>query len=216
EDISRLRETLRDGDIENAVRLVHRLADEARRDEPANIDSVRNAFFDLSAAVFGTARVTRGLTQLEDPERTYVWQEIHERASLDELRDLVCSSIRAFFSREQEGRGRESRAVMEIQRFIRENYASPGLSLQVIADHARLSRTYVSFLFKSVTGENINDYITRLRITHARELLLDPAVRTSEAASRVGYSDSSYFSTIFRKHVGMSPTEYRARAGGPP
>ncbi len=212
DDVSRLREALRDGDGESAALLVHRLAEEARAEEPADIDSVRNAFFDLSAAVFDTARSTRGLTLPGDPERTYVWQEIHERGSLDELRDLVCGNIRSLFPPPQETRVRESRAVMEIQRFIRENYAEHGLSLQVIADHARLSRTYVSFLFKSVTGENVNDYITRLRIARARELLLDPALRTSEAAARVGYAESSYFSTIFRKHVGVSPSEYRTRA----
>jgi two-component system, response regulator YesN len=204
------REALRDNDREHALRLVDQLSQEARRCELTDINSVRNAFFDLLLAVFDAA--PRG--PVEDSEKTYVWQEVHERATLDELTQLVGDNLRALPA-DAQPRARESRTVMDIQRFLREHYASPGISLQVIADHARLSRTYVSFLFKSVTGENVNDYITRLRLTRAKELLLDAGIKAGEVASRVGYADSNYFSTIFRKHVGMSPTEFRENAGSP-
>jgi two-component system response regulator YesN len=210
-DMAILRESLRDSDCDQAVHLVQRLSQEACSAELADIDSVRNAFFDLLLAVFETAGATEGREPFEEMEKTYIWQEIHERATLADLTQLVCDNLRALFS-DVAPRTKESHTVMEIQRFLRQNYASPGISLQVIADHARLSRTYVSFLFKRVTGENINDYVTRLRIARAKELLRSAGVKACEVASEVGYPDSNYFSTIFRKHVGMSPTEFRESA----
>jgi two-component system response regulator YesN len=67
----------------------------------------------------------------------------------------------------------------------------------------------VSSLYKAATGQNVNEYLTALRIEKAKELLLDGHKKTHEVALSVGYRDASYFSALFKKRVGRSPSAYR-------
>ena len=101
-----------------------------------------------------------------------------------------------------------SRKIREVRRFVRENYSDPGLTLQSIAAHAGLTRTYLSALYKETTGTNLISYITELRIEKGKSLLRE-GMKTQDAAARIGYRDSNYFSLLFKKHVGMTPSEFR-------
>jgi two-component system response regulator YesN len=206
----RFQELLDDDDGEQAAAVARQLAEQARRQEALSIDSVRNAFFKLFLAITEVAWEKKFIDPFGDEEWTYIWQEVRERPSLAELLQFICTNIEALFG--NDGLCSKSpRKIAEIRRYIRRNYAAQGLSLQSIAEHTGLSRTYLSFLFKDATGGNLNEYITHLRIQKAKELLLDPRMKTYEVAARVGYQDANYFSTIFKKYVGVTPTEYRER-----
>ncbi len=73
-----------------------------------------------------------------------------------------------------------------------------------------VSPYYFTRLFKEEPGETFLEYLTRLRIDCAKELMKDPAVSIKDICTRVGYSDPNYFSRIFKKAEGKTPTEYRA------
>ncbi|MFR7900945.1 MAG: helix-turn-helix domain-containing protein [Ruminococcus sp.] len=62
-------------------------------------------------------------------------------------------------------------------------------------------------------GENFIEYLTRVRIDKAKELLVDANVSVKEAGIQSGYSDPNYFSRIFKKQMDMTPSEYKARYG---
>ncbi len=207
---ARFRGALLDGDGEQAALLVNEVAEEARALEFIHIDTVRNVFFNLILIFFEIAWSKRIIDPFSDEEKTYIWQEIRERASLSELTDFIQQNIQAIFSSSDQCT-RISRKILEIQRYIRNNYTSMNLSLQTIADKSGLSRTYLSSFFKKAMGKNINDYITQMRIDKAKELLKDCRMRTYEVARSVGYQDAHYFSTLFKRHVGCTPNEYRDR-----
>ena len=206
--LARFRESLHDGDAEDALALVDAVSKEAREAEAVDIDSVRDVFFRLYLAVFEVAGGAGSAAPFGEEERTYIWQEIRERQSLAALTELIRSCVRTACETSA-AEGRHARKILEIQRYVRGNYTSVSLGLERIAEQAGLSRTYLSFLFKRATGQNINEYITRLRIEKAKELLRDCRMRTQEVAARVGYRDASYFSALFKKHVGRTPTEFR-------
>ncbi|WP_156158182.1 helix-turn-helix transcriptional regulator, partial [Gordoniibacillus kamchatkensis] len=86
------------------------------------------------------------------------------------------------------------------------------LSMEQAAEHVNLSPFYFSKLFKQHVGETFIDYVTRLRIDRAKELIARAGVELSlkEVCFEVGYHDPNYFSRVFKKVTGMSPTEYRA------
>ncbi len=195
---------LEDGDAGEAIGLLKQLTRRAAEQESSELDSVRDAYFRLLLSAVEVAW-SRKLA-----ETTCFWQEIREQSSLAGLAEFVETNIRTMFAGEAADT-RPSRKIAEIRRYIRENYGQPELCLQSIADHSGLSRTYLSHLFKEVTGQNLNEYVTRLRVEQAKRLLLDPRLKSYEVASRVGYPDASYFSTIFRKHAGLSPSEYREK-----
>lgn len=200
EDFTRFRESLRDNDIERAMALVHEIELAARRLQAVDIDSVRDAFFTLYLIIVEALGSKSG--------KTYIWQDIRERETLTALSRFILHHLWTAFG-EPAARGKLSRKIREIQRFVRDNYMSAGLTLGVIAEHSGLSRTYVSSLYKAATGQNVNEYLTALRIEKAKELLLDGHKKTHEVALSVGYRDANYFSALFKKRVGRSPSAYR-------
>ena len=93
--------------------------------------------------------------------------------------------------------------------YINMCFAKTDLSLERIADQVHLSANYVSTLFKKHSGMNISDYIIKIRMEHAAGLLSATNFKTYEIAERVGYTNSQYFSVLFKKFYGMTPKEYR-------
>lgn len=92
--------------------------------------------------------------------------------------------------------------------WIREHLQEDG-GLNSLAAYMNMSPKYLSVRFKQVTGESFADYQTRVRFERARELLLDPKRKVAEVAELVGFADTNYFSIAFKKHTGLTPTEFR-------
>lgn len=95
--------------------------------------------------------------------------------------------------------------------FIRENYQREDMSLNTVASQVNISPSYFSSIFSSETGQTFVEYLTTIRLDRAKELLVCSGLRTAEIAYEVGYKDPHYFSYIFKKIVGCSPTEYKNR-----
>lgn len=91
------------------------------------------------------------------------------------------------------------------------NYAEH-LDLTTLADMVYLSPAYLSRIFKAETGSTINQYLNRVRITKAKELLHNRQLKLIDISLLVGYEDQSYFTRVFRKITGISPSEYRNKA----
>ncbi|AIQ49451.1 hypothetical protein R70723_28885 [Paenibacillus sp. FSL R7-0273] len=102
----------------------------------------------------------------------------------------------------------DSRLVQDIREYLEANYASD-MTLQHIAERFFISRENVSRKFKQISGENLSDYLTSLRIGKAKTLLHNTGLRLSQIAGLVGYEDEKYFSRVFKKATGLTPREYR-------
>ena len=99
--------------------------------------------------------------------------------------------------------------IWSARKFIHE-HSDEQLSLSKVAKAASISRNHLSEKFKQVTGINFVDYVGRVRIERARQLLQDREVRISEIAFAVGFQSLSQFNRVFKKVLGKSPTEFRA------
>ncbi|MCR8632670.1 AraC family transcriptional regulator [Paenibacillus radicis (ex Xue et al. 2023)] len=86
------------------------------------------------------------------------------------------------------------------------------MSLQKIAHMVHLNKTYLCEQFKKETGISFTDYLTRLRISRAKELILLGDYKISDLAERVGYPNSSYFTRVFKKIMGMTPLDFKQSA----
>lgn len=95
-------------------------------------------------------------------------------------------------------------------RYISQNLAG-NLSLDVIAQELHISPSHLSRTFKKATSGSLTEYINKERISKAKELLQNTNLLTYEIAEAVGYKDATYFSSIFRKYEGISPSEYKAK-----
>ncbi|MFC4302317.1 response regulator transcription factor [Cohnella boryungensis] len=106
-------------------------------------------------------------------------------------------------------------AVEAVRLTIEQSYMNE-LSLTMLADRFHLNPTYLSELFKKQTGKTFSDYLTQVRIGKAEELLRDPQMRLADIAELVGFANASYLSSVFKKHFGVSPNEYRNHPPSPP
>jgi two-component system response regulator YesN len=93
--------------------------------------------------------------------------------------------------------------------YIDGHFDNPDISLNSMAAYVNLSPSHFSVVFSRETGETFIGYFTRKRIEKAKELLRSTSLRTSEISDRIGYENPHYFSTVFKKITGYSPTEYR-------
>jgi len=99
--------------------------------------------------------------------------------------------------------------VTKAKEFIRQNQAEE-LSLTKVAKAVNTSSFYFCKLFKKATGLNFTDYVSRVRIEKAKNLLLNPNLRISEIAYEVGFQSLTHFNRVFKNLLGQSPTDYRA------
>jgi AraC-like DNA-binding protein len=100
------------------------------------------------------------------------------------------------------------RLVRQAMAYIHENYAEP-ISRTDLARHVALSEDYLTACFRKELGVTPIAYLNRYRVHQARQLLTGTNKTITEIALSVGFSDSSYFSRVFRREVGLSPEAYR-------
>lgn len=104
-----------------------------------------------------------------------------------------------------------SPAVSRTLSFLRKNY-SRMCSLEELSREAGLSPCYLSRLFREEVGENISSFVSRLRTEKAAQLLRDSSLPVQNISAYVGYADNNYFTKVFKKHFGCTPSEYRSGA----
>lgn len=108
---------------------------------------------------------------------------------------------------DREHQDSRSALIREIHKFIDDNLSD--VSLQTIADHVSMHPVYISKIYKLETGENISDYIHKLRMEKAAYLLANSHEKTYEIAEKLGYLRSHSFIHTFKKHYGLTPQEFR-------
>jgi len=104
----------------------------------------------------------------------------------------------------------EPAVISKAKHFI-QDHLDEELSLTQVARTVNTSTFYFCKLFKKVTGLNFTDYVSRLRIEKAKNLLMNPNLRVSEIAYEVGFQSLTHFNRVFKKILGQSPTIYRQK-----
>lgn len=106
--------------------------------------------------------------------------------------------------------GNKNRSILKTAvDFIDSHYMEEDISLNTVANVANVSSNHFSALFSQNMGQTFIEYLTTLRMNKAKELLRCTGMRSSEIAGEVGYKDAHYFSYLFKKTQGMTPSDYR-------
>lgn len=106
-------------------------------------------------------------------------------------------------------KGSKSKYIMAAIEYIEENYASENITVRAAAEALNISEGHLSHLFRKETDFTFMSYVTQCRMRAAMNLLKDYSHKVYEVAEKVGYRDITYFSALFKKTVGMSPSEYQ-------
>ncbi len=120
---------------------------------------------------------------------------------------------RAIAIRDENAGQSEQKCCEAGNRFYRWTLYDEEISLNRVAHVANVSANHFSALFSQNMGQTFIEYLTSLRMDKAKELLRCTSKRSSEIAGEVGYKDAHYFSYLFKKTQGMTPSEYRKTRG---
>ena len=130
-----------------------------------------------------------------DPEALRKWIQERSLEYHNRLAAVRNSSTRSFVQRAKE--------------YVQNSYADENISLDQICDMLGVSNSYFSTIFKKETGESFVTYLTGYRLDQAARLLIETNEKSYMIAQKVGYTDSNYFSYVFKRRFGVSPSKYR-------
>lgn len=102
----------------------------------------------------------------------------------------------------------QSGTIRRIREYILQNYSDPELSLNKLSEKMFLTPSYISSLFKRYTNSNFKDYLISVRMKQACRLLRFTNLKSYEISAMTGYSNPQYFSVLFKKFTGETPTQY--------
>jgi len=168
----------------------------------------------LYKVLFALQNMIKGKDVLSNRDFFYNYEMLMEYKSLEELEEKVntflggvISDFRRAISEKNEEES--DRGLKHILDFIRNDYANPSLSLEYVADYAKLSPSYLGSIFYERMGLHFPEYVSRLRLEAAKELLVNSSESVNHIARLVGFNSASYFITCFKKYTGVTPAKFR-------
>lgn len=108
--------------------------------------------------------------------------------------------------------GNAKKIVETIKKYIKNNLQDEELDLRKVSEQVMFSESYVKQVFRRETGEAFKDYVIRLRLEKARELLEKSSMSIREISEMCGYKNQRYFASSFKLHYGISPSEFREKS----
>lgn len=150
-----------------------------------------------------------------DSDQMYqTMDEIRDVETLEDIKKMItglCSRIEDTLEENKKNTGviKNEKIVEEIQQFVIEQYAEHSLSLDAVSDKVGFSSGYIGKLFKHMTGTSFNDYVTHIRMEQAKLFLTTTNDSIAQIGERVGVYNVPYFTTLFKKKYGITPSQFR-------
>lgn len=135
----------------------------------------------------------------------HIYEKSNLYSVIKYLNDLFCSISDKVCNNSTDG------VIKRILNYIDKNYYK-SLRLEGLAEIFNYNSAYLGKIFKNYTGENFNNYLDKVRIEKAKIMLAEKSIKIYEVSEKVGYSSMNYFYEKFKKHVGVSPMEFRRKS----
>ncbi len=168
-------------------------------------EKIKATFLHLYFAVTAKLKVEERLQEGQIPPYRLVLDEVYSCESLQELSEYISGRLWELSDELMGASG--AGVIQQIVDYVQRNYHNR-LTLRDLARHLNYSPAYLGTLFADQTGEQFNDYLSRVRLEKARELL-QSGMKVSQAALMVGYKDVDYFSVKFKEYYGVNPSAHK-------
>lgn len=142
--------------------------------------------------------------------RQSAYEEILRHDTLIELEEWTIGFFNEYMDKIEKARQSKSYTIIEkVKELINLYMGEESFSLDDVASKLFISPNYLRQIFKQKTGESFVEYLTRVRMERAAELLQDSGLKVQQVAEKVGYENQQYFAMCFKKHFKTTPSEYR-------
>ena len=208
---SALMEAIRKGESQEAERLLEEVIGDIVLGSKGNLELIRTRAIELIVLLSRMAAGTGVPQERVSQINASLIPMVQMQTSVDGISDLLTEAAGVFEKEIRTNAARPQSAAAKAMRDFIETHFSEDITLDDIASHAHISTSYASRLFKREYRISVMEYLTSLRIREASGLLADTTMRIEEIAYQVGYEDAGYFTKVFRKTQGMTPSQYRAK-----
>ena len=140
-------------------------------------------------------------------KRTHV--AANKKLAKDSLLSITSEAFAEIQSRLTESSLKQNQIVSMAKKYVQENLTKPSLGFDEVCDHIGVTKIYFGRLFQKEEQVSFGSYINQERIELAKKLLRETNLRVSEVADHVGFSNSKYFSVVFKSLTGLTPLDYR-------
>ena len=201
-------DSVKGGDLNKAINAANQFFDWMLESYKSYTDDVKLKVLEFVLKAESLAYEKGGNTYHFRSREDYL-NIINNTKEYDKLRkwfiDKISDACRNVMSRRE---NRSNGVIDRAREYIHNNYKND-ISLDDVSREIDISPYYFSKIFKEAMGENFIEYLTNIRIEKAKELLDNTDMSMKEICIEVGYSNPNYFSRIFKKNVGVTPTEYK-------
>jgi AraC-like DNA-binding protein/ligand-binding sensor protein len=204
--------SLRRGDNVEAGNIMRALLNDLNIAVNGNLESFKLRVMELIVMLSRTGANSKNNEELVEANNRFL-KRIENSKTLEEVSGNMRSIMEQMAGKIFSFQGiRHASALRKAERFIWENY-SRKISLKEIADISGLSAPYFSTIFKDEMGENLSNYLNRLRVEKASSMLRETDSPISGISTACGFEDQSWFSKVFKCYTGFSPSKYREHGG---
>jgi len=198
------------GDIDSCRKLLERIFQENFDRRKLPIKLIKCLFFDIMSTAIKVLDATRvNYTDIFGADFDPV-DRLTSCETLDQIHFEIIDIYRQICEYINEHKSSHNYELKElILRYINEHFTEEDLSQTVIADNLGITAPYLSKFFKQETGENMVDYINRLRVEKAKYLLANTGLPLVDIAQKVGYSSNKTLIRIFKQYEGITPGSFR-------
>ena len=196
------------GDIEQQRSLTSQVIHENMSKEQASPERIQNLFYALIGTAVRTIYEIRSTTEQIFPEQPNLYQALSDKQDVLQKQEVVLS----IFSRisdfiRQQKQNQNQQLMGKIDSLIRQTKGN--ITLAETADMLGLSYTYLSSIFKEISGEGFVGYVNSYRVKYAQELLADRSRSIADIASITGFGSANTFIKVYKKYYGITPGKYR-------
>lgn len=171
-----------------------------KREAVAMVQFLANAFLDRYDTVAVPGKQFQEMIHMIEDAESYIQLKAVMADILKKVKDSYAEWCQDY----------ENQAIERIKQFINSNINQP-LDIAMIADYAHMSQNYVSSYFKKHTGAVLSDYILKMKMERAIQLLSKSALKINHIAAEVGFSDPKYFCKVFKKYTGITASDFRKK-----
>lgn len=140
----------------------------------------------------------------------FLREDLDEFESISEVKEWLMESYNTTLLQLRKNKDhKKEKLVNKIISYVELNYENPNLSPEYLADYVKLSSNYLRTIFKEIENNSLSNYINKYRFEKSKYLLKHTTLSVNEISSKIGFSNSNYFYTSFKKNFGVSPTEWR-------
>jgi YesN/AraC family two-component response regulator len=198
------------GEFEQAKRVLDEVINFNLSEARLSIEMVRCLMFDIISTMMKAAiEVNLGQTELYE-ENLKAIQELMNGVTVSAMKDRLTVFLRKVCDHvESRKKSHNFRLKENVLEYIQEHYRDHNLSVNTISDKFGIHPSYLSRYFKEQVGDNITDYINKLRVEQSKQLLLNDEIFIKDICDLVGFYSISTFIRLFKKYEGVTPSSYR-------